>query len=161
MRLQRLDTGPADKVLRDCVYQMEDVPTGSVPPEQYRFNSYELPMAFNKTEAEEVAARLIILCYRYGQGWVGLDYNAFRRMVAEELETGNMPAFTMIRIELLRYGATIEDAITNVIAVGINYLRDHGFVTVERGDDNGQPFDVIFPTAMFFERMERFITQPA
>ncbi len=164
MRLTRLETDPADRVLNDCVFRMDDAADLTTAPDDYRVPLYLLIATYGKGESEEVAARLITLCQRAGQGWVGLDYNAFRRQVAEELQAdayeGSIRSF--IWIEMQRYGVTLEDVLTQVIAVGINDLRDKGYVRVERDtDQEGNDFDVIYPTTKFLEPIQRFVTVAA
>lgn len=133
-------------------------------PEDYSFSPYLLTMSYGKVEAEEVAARYITLCREAGE-WVILDYNVLRRMVGKELmdeliQKGEV--FSLIDMKMHRMGSNLDDWITQVIAVGLNNLKDCGFIEViRRVDEEGHDCDLIKPTLRFFEPIERFVAVPA
>lgn len=158
---------PRDKLttMGGGVYAMDDA--GELPhrPNDYSFPAYFFREAFGKAEAEEVAARLVTLCKDIDNSWAIFDYNVFRRMVIDELDDHKIQdgvVFSLVDFQRARYGSNVEDWINAVIDVGLNWLRDNGFIeVVDHVAEDGLPCSLIKVLPRFFEPIERFVPNPA
>lgn len=134
------------------------------PPQNYRFAPYSLPATFGKTEGEEVAARYLALCQQ-ADNWVILDYNVFCRMVGDELVSEriqNGEVFSLILLEMARWGSDLHQWINAVIDVGLHYLRERGFIEfIDEINEQGNPCTLIRPLPQFIVPIERHIATAA
>lgn len=129
--------------------------TAPFQPQQYSFRPYVLPSTYGKSEAEETAARLITIYQRHG-AWATIDYNALRRMVGEEMQSGALfgsGVFSLIPLEVQR-GRTLEQAVARIFGIGLHYLEERGYILLHLEGSRSliEPFD------SFFEPIERHVT---
>ncbi len=127
-------------------------------PEHYAFPKYTLTGSFGKTEAEEVAARIVTICQNQGM-WVTIDYDFLRRMVLDELNAGQIQSgevTSLFAAEGLRTGTGPEDWITSMLAIGVRYLQEGNYVVIANPKKGYASMMLITPTPRFFGVLTAF-----
>jgi hypothetical protein len=108
-----------------------------------------MPNTYGKNEQAAMAALLITMCKEHGNVWQGFTREDILHRVAKELwnvGTGKGGAFLF---------SSSRQGVDNYL-VGLPELIERGMLQVEPDEDNSS-FDVVFPTEMLLEPIQRLI----
>ena len=113
-------------------------------PMDVKFKKYLLPGMFGKTEAEEMALRIIEICQEEGNVWASVSLKYLGERLdndAKKIKELSKTVNTILSLDVFRVSGI------SLPVAGIVYLRNNGFIEVEKfcGDIYAMP------TAKFFE----------
>lgn len=119
-------------------------------PRDVTFCRYMLPNTLDKSEAEEMAARMLEL-WKENDSWMAVNYDAICDQLEKDLndiENGLEVPYTFLVIDRFRIAGP------SAVEIGISYLINNGYIHIQRYEEDKSVF--MAPTDKLLEAVKRF-----